>query len=296
MLIISTVCLWVTTMIDIDEKVIKDIESGFNLPPKPELLERLQNALQEPEPELNHIAQLIATDMSTSAAVLKVINSPTYGMSRTITDIKQAVMFLGLDSVTQLVTGCLLKQAFEQTHCCISLERFWDTSTEIAAVSTLIGKKVKSKVPLENLHMLGLFHDAGIPAMAVKYPDYVKVLDNANSNDTPLIKLESEAYKTTHTVVGFYLASSWHLPKPICQLILRHHDLEFLLEPHDHESLITYATLKMAENLVHTQKRFVSTPDWLHVKPEVLNVLEIDDDDYQDILEDTQDYFQERFG
>ncbi|MBD1584493.1 HDOD domain-containing protein [Pseudoalteromonas sp. S16_S37] len=283
-------------MINIDDKVIKDIKRGFNLPPKPELLERLQAELQQPEPELSHIAQLIATDLSTSAAVLKVINSPTYGMSRTITDIKQAVMFLGLDSVTQLVTSCLLQQAFEQTKCCISLERFWDTSSEIAAISTLIGKKVKSKVPPENLHMLGLFHDAGIPAMAVKYPDYVKLLDEANNNDIPLITLESKAYKTSHTVVGFYLASSWHLPKQTCQLILRHHDTEFLFEPHDQESLISYATLKMAENLVHTQKRFVSTPDWPHVKNEVLNVLEIDEDDYQDILEDTQDYFQERFG
>ncbi|MCF6434785.1 HDOD domain-containing protein [Pseudoalteromonas sp. MMG022] len=284
-------------MINIDDKVINDIKRGFNLPPKPELLEQLQTAIQHPEPDLNHIASLISTDLSTSAAVLKVINSPAYGMSRTITDIKQAVMFLGLDSVTQLVTSCLLQQAFEQSSCCISLERFWDTSTEIAAVATLIGKKVKSKVPSENLHMLGLFHDAGIPAMAVKYPDYVKVLDIANnSHDEPLTQFEEQAYNTNHTIVGFFLASSWHLPKPICQLILRHHDLEFLTEPHDQELLLSYATLKMAENLVHTQKRFRNTADWLHVKTEVLSTLELDEDDYQDILEDTDDYFQERFG
>ncbi|BBN82120.1 HDOD domain-containing protein [Pseudoalteromonas sp. A25] len=283
-------------MININDEVIKDIKRGFNLPPKPELLEQLQTQLQHPEPELNQIAQLIATDLSTSAAVLKVINSPTYGMSRTITDIKQAVMFLGLDSITQLVTSCLLQQAFEQTKCCISLERFWDTSSEIAAVSTLISKKVKSNVPPENLHMLGLFHDAGVPAMAVKYPDYVNVLNEANNSDISLVTLEGKAYCTNHTVVGFYLASSWHLPKPTCQLILRHHDTEFLHEPHDQESLVSYATLKMAENLVHTQKRFVATPDWAEIHSEVLNVLDIDDDDYQDVVEDVQDFFQERFS
>ncbi|WP_105168712.1 HDOD domain-containing protein [Pseudoalteromonas sp. T1lg23B] len=284
-------------MINIDDKVINDIKSGFNLPPKPELLEQLQAAIKQPEPELTYIAELIATDLSTSAAVLKVINSPAYGMSRTVTDIKQAVMFLGLDSVTQLVTSCLLQQSFEQNTCCISLERFWDTSSEIAAIATLIGKKIKSQVPAENLHMLGLFHDAGIPAMAVKYPDYVKVLDIANNSlDTPLTQFEEQAYNTDHTIVGYFLASGWHLPKPICHLILRHHDLEFLLEPHDQESLLSYATLKMAENLVHTQKRFRDTPDWLHIKSHVLNTLELDDDDYQDILEDVADYFQERFS
>ncbi|CAM3946626.1 HDOD domain-containing protein [Pseudoalteromonas byunsanensis] len=284
-------------MINIDDKIINDITSGFNLPPKPELLEQLQEAIKQPEPELTHIAELIATDLSTSATVLKVINSPTYGMSRSITDIKQAVMFLGLDSVTQLVTSCLLQQSFEQHTCCISLERFWDTSSEIAAIATLIGNKVKSQVPSENLHMLGLFHDAGIPAMAVKYFDYVKVLEIANNSlDTPLTQFEEQAYNTDHTIVGYFLASGWHLPKPICQLILRHHDLEFLSSPQDQESLLSYATLKMAENLVHTQKRFRDTPDWLHIKSDVLATLELDEDDYQDILEDTVDYFGERFS
>nr|WP_280117661.1 HDOD domain-containing protein [Pseudoalteromonas xiamenensis] len=63
--------------------------------------------------------------------------------------------FWGTDSITQLVTGFLLQQAFEQKKCCIKLERFWDTASEIAAVATIIGQKIKSKVPVENLHLLG---------------------------------------------------------------------------------------------------------------------------------------------
>ncbi|WP_425281519.1 hypothetical protein [Pseudoalteromonas xiamenensis] len=37
----------------------------------------------------------------------------------------------------------------------MKLERFWDTASEIAAVATIIGQKIKSKVPVENLHLLG---------------------------------------------------------------------------------------------------------------------------------------------
>jgi HD-like signal output (HDOD) protein len=284
-------------MIDIDDSVLKDIKAGFNLPPKPELLTELQQTLKDPEPDLNHIANLISTDVATSAAVLKVINSPSYGLARTITDIRQAVMFLGLNSIATLVTGFLLKQAFDQQKCCIKLERFWDTATEIADVATLIGKKIKSKVPTENLHMLGLFHDSGIPALAVKYDDYVKVLGAANRDyDKNLVQHEEETYKTNHAVIGFFLASSWHLPKSTCQLILRHHDSEYFAEKHSDEEHMTLATLKMAENLVHTQKRFIADPDWPFIKDKVLNALQLDEDDYQDIKEDVEDYFQEKFG
>ena len=281
-------------MIDIDDSVLKDIKTGFNLPPKPALLSQLQDTLKEPEPDLHQIAELISTDIATSAAVLKVINSSSYGMARTITDIRQAVMFLGLDSITTLVTGFLIKQAFDQKSCAIKLERFWDTATEIADVATLIGKKIKSKVPIENLHMLGLFHDAGIPAMAMKYGNYLDVLTTANQQPTVnLVAHEATYYQTNHAVIGYYLASSWNLPKAICQLILRHHDIDYFNENHPSDEKLCMATLKMAENLVYTNKRFVSDPDWPHVKTAVLKVLDLEEDDYQDIKDDAQEYFIE---
>ena len=69
-------------MINIDSSVLQDVERGFSLPPKPELLTQLQHSLEQPEPELHDIAQLISQDVATSAAVLKVINSPCYGLGK----------------------------------------------------------------------------------------------------------------------------------------------------------------------------------------------------------------------
>ncbi|MBQ4836832.1 MULTISPECIES: HDOD domain-containing protein [Pseudoalteromonas] len=279
-------------MIEIDNVVLNDVEKGFSLPPKPELLTDLHDLLQSDEPELGQIADLIATDVATSAAVLKVINSSSYGFSRTITDIRQAVMFLGLNSVTHLVTGFLLKQAFDQSQCCISLERFWDTANEISEVAMIIGRKIPVKIPLESLHMLGLFHDAGIPAMALKFDDYANVLSCANSNyDMLLVDQEEAIYNTNHATIGYFLANSWNLPKPICKLILRHHDMEYFKENHEQELACTMATLKMAEHLVQINKRFVSVPDWAHIKADVLHVLELDEDAYQDIKDDVEEIF-----
>lgn len=279
-------------MIDIDDKVLADVRKGFNLTPRPELLQRLQQELTQESPELNTIAQIVADDVAIAAAVIKVINSPFYGLARTITDVKQAVMFLGLDSITHLVTGFLLKQAFKQQECCISLERFWDTATDIATVATLIGKKVKSKVPVENLHLIGLFHDAGIPAMAMKYPNYIKVLSAANRNyHQSLVDFEMEAYGTNHAIIGYFIASSWNLPKDICQIILRHHEQDYLDGNFNDINQLTFATLKMAENIVHIQKRFVASPDWPFVKEAVLRTLEIDENDYLDIKDDAEEYF-----
>lgn len=63
-------------------------------------------------------------------------------------------------------------------------------------------------------------------------------------------------YQTNHAVLGYFISSSWHLPKEICQLILQHHDNRYLLSNVDDEYKIAFATLKAAENMVERTKRF----------------------------------------
>ncbi len=279
-------------MIEINDQVLAELNSGFRLPPKPAILEQLQAELQQDEIDLQRIANIIAADVATAAAVLKIINSPVYGMSRTITDIRQAVMFLGLNAIAQIVTGYLLQQAFDQSKCCISLERFWDNAREVSEAALIIGKRLKTPVPLESLQLIGLFHDAGIPAMAMQYPNYIEVLTLANENSArSLIELEEQEYKCNHTVIGYYLANSWNLPKHICQMVLRHHDHSFLTEQINLTDQVTFATLKLAENLVHLQKRFSSIPEWDEIEEDVLAMLGWDREDYQDLLDDTESLF-----
>ena len=64
--------------------------------------------------------------LSTKSAILKIVNSPAYGLVRSVSNIKQAIMFLGWNGIEALVPSLKLKQMFAQKECCISLERFWD--------------------------------------------------------------------------------------------------------------------------------------------------------------------------
>ncbi|MEQ3513026.1 HDOD domain-containing protein [Pseudoalteromonas sp. BZB3] len=279
-------------MIDIDDKVLADLKSGFSLPSKPEVLQNLQNELNNDEPELGNIAEIISEDVGTAAAVLKVINSPAYGMSRTITDIRQAVMFLGVNCITQLVTGHLLKNAFKQEDCCISLQRFWDNATDMSQLAIAIGKQIKTTVPLENLQLLGLFHDSGVPAMAMRFDNYNDLMTRAyQRGEQSLLYYEEQIYPVSHTIVGYYLASSWHLPKPICQMILRHHDESYLKEETDPTLKATFAAMKLAENLSFEAKHFRPCGDWFAFKDLVLVALELSDDDYTNLKEDVEEYF-----
>ncbi|MEI8606708.1 MULTISPECIES: HDOD domain-containing protein [Pseudoalteromonas] len=278
-------------MIEINEQILKDINRNFIIPPKPEILTELQNLIATGDAPIADAAKVVVKDLAISSAILKIINSPAYGLSRTVADIKQAVMFLGWDGVNALAQGLKLKEMFATDNSCISLERFWDTSTEIANVNMMIGQRLKKQIAIEPLYTLGLFHDCGVPPMAIKYDNYLTALHCANQTDKEtIIEIEERLYKTNHAVVGYYFANSWHLPKEICQLILNHHNAAILAEVTDTDEQICFAILKMSENLVTMVRRGSPIPQWGIIESKVLDVLHLNDDEYCDLQEDVIDF------
>jgi HD-like signal output (HDOD) protein len=278
------------TLINIDEEKISAVVSGFQVPVKPEVLASIDQLMAKKEPDIEKIADLILRDVGLSASILKIINSPLYGMNRKISKIKQAVMMLGLKTISSLVTATLLRQSFSGKSS-ISLERFWDDANEIANAMIFIGRKVKTKMPVEMLYTIGLFHNCGIPLLAVKYENYKNVLIEANTSGENFTAVEERHYQTNHAVLGYFISSSWHLPKEICQLILQHHDNRYLLSNVGDEYKIAFATLKAAENMVERTKRFNYAAGWQESEKLILNVLGISTFDYADIEEDYTECF-----
>ncbi|WP_076418453.1 HDOD domain-containing protein [Colwellia sp. UCD-KL20] len=272
-------------MLHIDQKVIEDIERGFSIPAQPKLLKKLQGLIAQEEPELNLIARTIAQDAAVSSTILKTINSPVYGLSRTISDIPKSVRYIGLEGIIILVTSSLLKQTFKQEDCSIALEDFWINSTNIANVCVHIGNSLKQAISKDILFSLGLFHDCGIPIMAMKYSEYHQIFQHAlETPDVSITSIEDINYQANHATIGYYVATSWRLPKDICQLILAHHERDFLDNPFSRLQKFYFSILKMAENIVHQKRYNEDTPDWTFLKDKVLNILAINEGEYSTLL------------
>lgn len=278
-------------MFDVNEDVLNDIKKSFIIPSKPALLDALKRHLNSPNPDIGKVAKVISQDIGVAGAVLKVINSPAYGLARTVTDIKQSVMFLGLNGINSLVTGLVLRQSFGQHKSSISLESFWDKASTVARVAMFIGKRFKKELAVEDLYTAALFQDCGVPAMAVKYTDYERVqLQSDHDTERTATEIEELRYPTNHAVVGYFIATTWHLPPNICQLVLRHHEREYLDHFSDIDSQRMFAVIKMAENIVHNLHRFRELPDWENLKDPIFDVLGCDDDEYNDIYDDVEQH------
>ncbi|MFY0664268.1 MAG: HDOD domain-containing protein [Natronospirillum sp.] len=237
----------------LNDEQIKQILQGIVIPPQPQIMVDLQMEQMHPEPEIDRIAELIRQDVGLAGTMLKIVNSPLYGLSNTIQSVHQAVMLLGLNTVTNIVNGLSIKGELNDREI-VELNRFWDTAMDIAIVSASIAKQVGYANP-EEAYNLGLFHNVGIPLMHKRFDNYFSVLEHAYTGQhARIIDTENEAFKTNHAVVGYYCARSWNQPAHLASVIADHHNVQHLFERSAQSttqgnSLVLVAILKMAEHM-----------------------------------------------
>ncbi len=229
------------------EKEVQDI----GIPPCPAILTKLLRETRADEPDFRRVGQLIAGDVALASAVLKVANSSFYGLRSKAQSVQQALAMLGLNTVTQLVTGLLLRQAFAGGGG-PAMERYWKMSMATSLISALLCRETGSG-DAGVACTFGLFRDCGMPVMQQKFPIYADIFDgSALTPGEPVLEIENERYATNHARVGADLARSWHLPESLCRAILYHHDVLYsneVLAESDPGTLALVAIGLVAEQL-----------------------------------------------
>ncbi|GAA0789423.1 HDOD domain-containing protein [Marinobacterium sediminicola] len=187
------------------------------IPPQPEVLLQLSRLCQQDDPDTAHIARLISSDVAVYASILKVINSPYYGLSNQITSIPHALSLLGINQVFSMVRLIILRNTLSKTG---RMERFWDTAQDVSQLSIALTAKLGLKVNQDDLYTLGMLHDCGLPLMVQGFQDYRDFLSNIQGYDcTSLQQQEVARYGFSHYQLGARMAERWFLPEAIVESI-----------------------------------------------------------------------------
>ena len=281
---------------ELSAEQIQQSLQGISVPPQPQIMVDLQMEQYMPDPDLEVIAKLISQDPGLSGALLKIVNSPYYGLSNKITAIQRAVNLLGSRSIINLINAQSIKGELND-DAIVTLNRFWDTAQDVAMTCLTLAKRVGVQAG-DEAYALGLFHDCGIPLMIKKFPDYMKVLEQAYANasaECRVVDTENKQYNTNHAVVGYYTAKSWRLPEHVTQAIANHHNALAIFS--DESSRNTplknlLAILKMAEHIC-TSFRVLGNQsedhEWNSVGPLVLDYIGLSEYDFETQKQEIRD-------
>ncbi len=269
-----------------DPAEVDRLLKGISIPPRPEVLARLQKEIESPNMSLTTVAQIINSDVALAAAVMKVANSPGFGLSRKVSTVQQAIPVLGSRTLASLVAGVTLRNSLSGGA--VRLDRFWDSSLRCAQLCARLTREFRG-VPAEHAYTFGLFHDCGIAVLMQRFPDYRDTLQLANSDTSrPFTEVEEARHATHHAVIGYLLTRNWGLPDEISQATLLHHDLSIFEGNADATAARCRTLVSLAELagcFVGSFMRMNEDSSWTRSRSAVMAHLGLGENDFHDLRE-----------
>ncbi len=184
-----------------------------NLPSLSGVALRVIEMGRNPNVDAGAVAAVLSKDPALAAKIIRIANSPLYAQRRKVTNLRQALAFLGLDGTMTLALSFSLAGSLSSSNALSAdiLERFWRRSLLSALACRALGEQMKLH-SLEELFLAALLQDLGVLALGYALPNYAAMTERAENHDE-LVRLELEALGTDHASAGSWLMQQWGLPE-----------------------------------------------------------------------------------
>jgi len=248
---------------------------------------RLQQLLETPDFTMDAVISLANEDQSLAGQILKMANSAVYmGRVRTET-IKDAVIRLGAQQVSNLAMAASQAGLHVSDNRVINgfLQSLWLHSHACAVGSRWLARNAGYPQISDQSYLAGLLHDVGKLYL-------LKALERLNKMGVAQAALEEdlllEIFAELHVDQGCRLMEHWNMPKVYYNVVANHHDNNF-------DTTDTVLTVVRLVNSACKLKGIglVHTPELdIQAAPEtaLLQVTQDELTDMYEVLDDSQEF------
>lgn len=177
------------------------------LPSTPRLFSDLSRALDDETASADTVAAIVRQDPAMSSKVLQIVNSSLFSSGTAVSDVRAAVLRLGMKTIRNLALGLGAFDSIGKTSARskASIDELQRRSLAIAQLSSRIAR---GRDDTDAAFMAGLVCDVGQLILAdVSAPD----------------GLAEQPGNVTHAEVGAFLLGLWGLPFRIVEAVANHH-------------------------------------------------------------------------
>lgn len=208
------------------QQLIEDTSDMVSLP---QVSMRVNEIVSSGEYKAADIGKLISQDPGLTVRILRVANSPFYGLNTSVETVSRAVTILGSQQLRNLVVATSSIKAFEGIpNDLISMHDFWLHSIACGLAAKYLSEKIPGVEP-ETMFIAGLLHDIGQLIIFKKLPELGKqaILMLEDDPDEPeMHESERKLLGFDHAEVGMELLKQWSLPVLLQECVGFHHDIE----------------------------------------------------------------------
>jgi len=208
---------------ELERKVAQLIEI---LPPMPANISRLMTARLDSNQAYKHVRALIDDDPGLCSDLLHLAGDICYGSLETIETIDDAVRYVGIEPLIQLIGFSYAKKTIQKEFARLKhLDDYFEHSRKISICCQILAKL--HDMPEHNRQMYavaGLIHDIGrLIIMLASNKATVHLMGTSWDKMLTVTHNEKEIIGMNHSDVGMQLCLKWHFSIILQEAVLRHH-------------------------------------------------------------------------
>lgn len=216
-----------------------------NIPPLPEVAWKVLKLTSEDDCGIDEITKIISRDQSLTGSILRMANSPFFGLRRQVATITHAGVVLGVRRMRTLVIAVSMSGIYRRTPLGSLL---WDHSLVVGLIASEISRLYRVADPELSL-IAGLMHDVGKSVLDISFPDrYIDVVQMTSNGSQSTLEIERSLLGIDHTQVGAIASEAWDLPSDLRETILFHHAPEKAAHPRE-LACVTYLANGLAYHI-----------------------------------------------
>jgi putative nucleotidyltransferase with HDIG domain len=210
------------------------------------LIEVLRLLKDENKASVQELSEVLMRDPALTTRLLRISNSARYGTRCEITTMKQAVMLLGMKTVSALTLTAGLYDLTGKWQLTLDRVRFWRHSLQVAIAARLIAEFSGHANP-DEAFVCGLLHDIGILLMENASPQEFAPLWHRIDARELLTEQEEGQWRNLHAMVGQAFLEHWNFPSIISYSVGEHHNP--VLARNTDEVTMTFRIVALANHL-----------------------------------------------
>ena len=205
------------------KKILRNVK---DLPPMPQTVLKARDIMENPKSDFKELAGLFETDQAIAAKILKLANSPYYGMGGKVTSIQRASVVLGHKTLGELITmgGASSLLSGKLKGYGLDAGALWKHSLAVAFASKIISQIVEPGLA-NDAFTSGLIHDAGKLILDSYIFERWDMFEQFMSDgQSTFLDAEKKVLDLDHAEVASEVCKTWNIPKPLTVAIRYHHN------------------------------------------------------------------------
>lgn len=185
------------------KEILKDLDQDrLVVPVLPDIIVRVRRLIKE-DADIKRLKAVVQTEPALTALLMKVANSAIFHSLKEVMTVEDAIKRVGINTLQNFVIGFALRNIFKSKMQNIKkqMQVLWKHSTEVAAISYVLAKRVKGFDP-DKAMLLGLLHDVGMLPILSYAERYPEIADNSDELRNTIRRL--------HGDVGGLILKKWN--------------------------------------------------------------------------------------